>query len=336
MPMRRRSLQRRTPLQVAADRRAATLATTLGRAVRDARLEHGLRQVDVASRAAIAQSTESEMECGHGESVSLLVWTRVAYACGTDLRAYLERTSSSARPRDAVHLRHQELVARVATAGSWRPMPEAQLDIDPARSRSADLLLERPGEVALVEIWDSFEDVGAAFRSWDRRIGRLIEREAGRPRSIGRVAHAEDAHLVGARPNSALVRPTGTIGRLDGAQTANRLDGAQTANRLDGAQTANRLGGAKARPDETGEVRVAGCWVVRATRRNRQLVHEHETIFAARFPESGRLWLSAMEHAEGRMPERSGLLWTSVVGDRLFSARLQGQSRSDRAGPRRL
>ena len=327
MPTRRRSLQRRTPLQVSADRRAATLATALGRAVRDARLEHGLRQVDVASRAAIAQSTESEMECGHGESVSLLVWTRVAYACGTDLRAYLERTSSSARPRDAVHLRHQELVARVATAGSWRPMPEAQLDIDPARSRSADLILERPGEVALVEIWDTFEDVGAAFRSWDRRLGRLIEREAGRSRSIGRVAHAADACLAGARPNGAHVRPTGTLGRLDGAQTANRLDGAKTIGRLDGA---------KSRPNETGEVRVAGCWVVRATRRNRQLVHDHETIFAARFPESGRLWLTAMEHAEASMPERSGLLWTSVVGDRLFSARLQGQSRSDRAGPRRL
>ena len=313
MPMRRRALQRRTPLQVSADRRAATLATTLGRAVRDARLEHGLRQVDVASRAAIAQSTESEMECGHGESVSLLVWTRVAYACGTDLRAYLERTSSSARPRDAVHLRHQELVARVATAGSWRSMPEAQLDIDPARSRSADLLLQRPGEVALVEIWDTFEDVGAAFRSWDRRLGRLREREAGRPRSIERGAHAVDTDLAGAHRNGALARPIETVGRLDGAKAVGQLEGAKT------------------RPDETGEVRVAGCWVVRATRRNRQLVHEHETIFAARFPESGRLWLTAMEHAEASMPDRSGLLWTSVTGDRLFSGRLQGQSRGGRA-----
>jgi transcriptional regulator with XRE-family HTH domain len=327
MPTRKRSLQRRTPLQVSADRRAATLATTLGRAVRDARLEHGLRQVDVATRAAVAQSTESEMECGHGHDVSLLVWTRVAHACGTDLRAYLERTSSSARPRDAVHLRHQELVARLATAGSWRPMPEAQLDIDPARSRSADLLLERPGEVALVEIWDTFEDVGAAFRSWDRRLGRLIEREAGRPSPIGRGVHAAGVHLSGSHPNGALARPIGTAGRLDGSTTAGRLDGATTAGRLDGS---------KARPDETGEVRVAGCWVVRATRLNRQLVHEHETIFAARFPVSGRLWLTAMQHANAPMPERSGLLWISVVGDRLFPARLPGHSRGDLAGPRRL
>ena len=327
MPMRRRSLQRRTPLQVSADRRAATLATTLGRAVRDARLEHGLRQVDVASRAAIAQSTESEVECGHGESVSLLVWTRVAYACGTDLRAYLERTSSSARPRDAVHLRHQELVARVATAGSWRPMPEAQLDIDPARSRSADLLLQRPGEVALVEIWDTFEDVGAAFRSWDRRLGRLREREAGRPRPIGRATQPVDAGLAGAHPTGALARPIETFGPLDGAKAVGRLDGAKAVGRLEGAKT---------RPDETGGVRVAGCWVVRATRRNRQLVHEHETIFAARFPESGRQWLTAMEHAEASMPERSGLLWTGVAGDRLFSGRLQGQSRGARPVPRRM
>ena len=164
------------------------------------------------------------------------------------------------------------------------------------------------GEVALVEIWDTFEDVGAAFRSWDRRLGRLREREAGRPRPIGRATQPVDAGLAGAHPNGALARPIETVGRLDGAETFGRLDGAKT------------------RPDETGGVRVAGCWVVRATRRNRQLVHEHETIFAARFPESGRLWLTAMEHAEASMPERSGLLWTSIAGDRLFPGRLQGQS----------
>ena len=290
MPTRRRSHQRRTSLQVSADRRAAGLAATLGRAIRDARHEHGLRQVDVAARAAIAQSTESEMECGHGADVSLLVWIRTAYACGTDLRAYLERISASTQPRDAVHLRHQELVARLASAGSWRPMPEAQLDVDPTRSRSADLLLRRPGEAALFEIWDAFEDVGAAFRSWDRRLGRLREREAGRPRS-------SEVGMLPAevRPNGASVRPTETRARPDGSRL---------------------------RPDRTGEVRVAGCWVVRATRRNSQLVREHATLFAARFPGSGQRWLAALEHPEVSMPERAGLLWASVAGDRLFPARL--------------
>ena len=299
MPTRRRSHQRRTSLQVSADRRVAGLAATLGRAIRDARHEHGLRQVDVATRAAIAQSTESEMECGHGADVSLLVWIRTAYACGTDLRAYLERTSASAQPRDAVHLRHQELVARLASAGSWRPMPEAQLDVDPTRSRSADLLLRRPSEVALFEIWDAFEDVGAAFRSWDRRLGRLREREAGRPRS-------NEAGMlpVAMRPNGASMRPIETRARPDGSRTRARPDG-------------SRL-----RANGTGEVRVAGCWVVRATRRNRQLVREHATLFAARFPGSGQRWLASLEHPEVSMPERAGLLWATVAGDRLFPARL--------------
>ncbi len=294
MPTRRRSQQRRTSLQVSADRRAAGLAATLGRAIGEARREHGLRQFDVAARAAIAQSTQSEMECGHGADVSLLVWVRAAYACGTDLRAYLERTSASAQPRDAVHLRHQELVARLASAGSWRPMPEAQLDIDPTRSRSADLLLMRPDDVALFEIWDSFEDVGAAFRSWDRRLGRLREREAGRPRS-------NEARMLPAdvRPNGAGVRPIEPRERPDGS---------------------------KLHPDEPGQVHVAGCWVVRATRRNRQLVREHATLFAARFPGSGHRWLAALAHPEVSMPRRAGLLWATVAGDRLFPARLPDPS----------
>jgi hypothetical protein len=37
--------------------------------------------------------------------------------------------------------------------------------------------------------------------------------------------------------------------------------------------------------------RTSGCWVVRATRRNRLLLGAHSNLFRARFPGSGRLWL---------------------------------------------
>jgi transcriptional regulator with XRE-family HTH domain len=67
---------------------------------------------------------------------------------------------------------------------------------------------------------------------------------------------------------------------------------------------------------------INGCWIVRATRRNRQLVGEHENTFRARFPGSGRAWLAALTQPTSAMPRESALLWVSVNGERLFPSRL--------------
>lgn len=173
MPARRRSRVRRSREQVAADERARTLAGALGRSVRDARHRKNRTQRAVAGAAAVAQSTVSELERGRGSCVSLRVWCRVARAAGTDLRAYLEATSAADGPRDAVHLRHQELIVRTAAHGGWMALPEAPIDADRSRSRAADVLLRRGQEHALIDVWDWFDDVGAAFRAWDRRISRV-------------------------------------------------------------------------------------------------------------------------------------------------------------------
>jgi hypothetical protein len=116
------------------------------------------------------------MELGHGASVSLLVWTRVIRAAGSDLRAYLERATAADQPRDAVHLRAQELIVRTAEAGGWRAHPERAIDLDPARSRAADVVLTRRDELALVEVFDWVDDAGDAFRSWDRRLATVETR----------------------------------------------------------------------------------------------------------------------------------------------------------------
>ncbi|MDQ3691749.1 MAG: hypothetical protein M3406_17290 [Chloroflexota bacterium] len=94
---------------------------------------------------------------------------RASNAVDADLRAYLERASGAEQPRDATHLRHQELIARTAAVGGWRPQAEQAL----ATGGVADLLLARGDELALIEIWDWFADVGAAFRSWDRKTERV-------------------------------------------------------------------------------------------------------------------------------------------------------------------
>ena len=67
---------------------------------------------------------------------------------------------------------------------------------------------------------------------------------------------------------------------------------------------------------------VEGLLVVRATRRNRQLVREFATLFAARYPASSQGWLLALANPDTAMPGAAGLVWASVKGDRLFAARL--------------
>jgi hypothetical protein len=128
-----------------------------------------MTQTAAASVAGLSQSCWSDLERGRGANVSLRVWVRAGDAVGSDLRAYLERASAADQPRDAVHLRHQELIARTATTGGWQVRPEASL----GDAGVADLLLTRPLELALLEAWNWFADVGEALRSWDRKLERL-------------------------------------------------------------------------------------------------------------------------------------------------------------------
>src|SRR5438105_4892487 len=57
---------------------------------------------------------------------------------------------------------------------------------------------------------------------------------------------------------------------------------------------------AKMRTDEVP--RASGCCVLRATRRNRQLVAEHSAFFRSRFPGKGRAWIDALTTPEAAMP----------------------------------
>jgi transcriptional regulator with XRE-family HTH domain len=177
MPVRIRSRQRRTPTQAAADRRADELARYLGRGLRDARRSVGATQADVARAAAISRSLVSKIERGLAADASLMTWARTAQAIGVDVRAYVAGATATDGPRDAVHLRAQELIARSATAGGWQAHPERAIDLDPGRSRAADLVLTRGIKVVLVEVYDWLPDVGDAFRSWDRKLAS-VERRA--------------------------------------------------------------------------------------------------------------------------------------------------------------
>jgi transcriptional regulator with XRE-family HTH domain len=62
------------------------------------------------------------------------------------------------------------------------------------------------------------------------------------------------------------------------------------------------------------------CWVIRATRRNRELVSRYPEIFASRFPGSSRQWVAALSHGTPPPRER-GLVWADVPGTRLCAWR---------------
>jgi transcriptional regulator with XRE-family HTH domain len=171
MPDRRR---RASSFRLRARRRTAEIAHRLGTMLREARRSMGLRQVDVAERAGVTQSWVSRMERGHGGTASLETWAAVAEAASVRLVTFLEAIPGADRPRDYEHLKRQQLIIDLARRGGWTAIPEATLERDRGRlfPRSVDVRLRRTatGERAVVEIWDLFDDVGAAIRSFEGKL----------------------------------------------------------------------------------------------------------------------------------------------------------------------
>jgi len=178
---------KRTARQATADRQADVLVGRLGVMLKDARLRAGMTQATAAQSAGLSASTWSWLETGRDGRVTVATLNRAAVAVGAALNAYIKGASSATQPRDAIHLRNQELVIRVAAQGKWQPLPEELIDRDARTSRAADVLLcrrsagrrsaGRPACYAIVEIWDWLEDVGAAVRDWGRRLD-AVERYA--------------------------------------------------------------------------------------------------------------------------------------------------------------
>lgn len=68
--------------------------------------------------------------------------------------------------------------------------------------------------------------------------------------------------------------------------------------------------------------KTAGCWLVRATRRSRELIAEHRHFFRGRFPGSGRAWLAALSNPAAAMPTQPALFRVDVRGTRIYAARV--------------
>lgn len=142
--------------------------------LKDARLARRMTQAAASASAGISRSEWSELE--RGKTVATVpTINRAAFAVGGGLDAWIKQASAADQPRDAVHLRHQELIIRIASAGGWKALPEELIDRDARTSRAADVLLTRHNpahgvrEYALWDVWDWMADVGANVRDFSRR-----------------------------------------------------------------------------------------------------------------------------------------------------------------------
>ncbi len=144
----------------------------------------------------------------------MATWAAAAEAVGEQLVAFLEHIPGASLPRDYEHLKRQQLVVSAAMKGGWEPMPESPIDPNVIRSRSIDVFLTRRHrrEAAAVEIWDWFNDVGAAMRGLNDKVAAVR-------RSLGPEGDDRDALwsisglwvVRGTQRNRQLVRELGNL-----------------------------------------------------------------------------------------------------------------------------
>lgn len=71
-------------------------------------------------------------------------------------------------------------------------------------------------------------------------------------------------------------------------------------------------------------LQVGVCWVVRDTRRNRELLARYPHIIDSRFPGSSAAWVRALTDG-GPLPEQPGLVWSDLNATRIFARRRSGE-----------
>jgi HTH-type transcriptional regulator/antitoxin HipB len=213
-----------------------------------------------------------------------------------------------------------------------RRITQAQLGARVGLSQSTISELER-GEGGSLSL-DTLQRVAGAL---GRNLGIDLGRDAAaEPADAGHLAIQELAlrlgravgyegtfELAGARPGSPYSTDVGLVsrkmGRLLLIECVNTFGdvGASVRSsdrkRQEALEYAIALGGERALDVHT-------CWIVRATRRNRDLVARYPELFSARFPGSSAGWVRALTLGE-RPPSAAGLVWCDITATRVFARR---------------
>jgi transcriptional regulator with XRE-family HTH domain len=68
---------------------------------------------------------------------------------------------------------------------------------------------------------------------------------------------------------------------------------------------------------DRGPYRVAAIWIVRDTRRNREILARYPEVFAAAFTGSSRQWVAALTQSSAQPPPSLGLVWCDLRATRV-------------------
>jgi transcriptional regulator with XRE-family HTH domain len=154
-----------------ARQRVRELLTYFGRELRIARVTAGLTQEQVARRAGLTQEYVSAVE----RAAAAPAWEaacRLATAVGTDLSLRLFPTGSVSL-RDSGQLALAEVLVSEADR-SWR----ARMEVSVGNGRAHDLVLDRPEEVAAIEIERLFADMQGQTRQGQIKRDALAQHES--------------------------------------------------------------------------------------------------------------------------------------------------------------
>lgn len=162
---------RRTDAQVQGAREATRIATTLGSELKRTRLRRRLTQQALGEKVGLGQGRISELERGEGASAPLDTWVALGLALGRPVALSFSRDIEPDEPRDAGHLRAQELVLQFARRSGRRA--DFELPTRPAAPGLAiDVVIRDVATrtMVVVEIWNRLDDLGAAVRSVSRKL----------------------------------------------------------------------------------------------------------------------------------------------------------------------
>lgn len=191
---------RRPPAVITGVRESNAIAANLGRDAKRTRKTRRLTQEQLGEMVGLCQSEMSYLERGHGARTSIETWVAIGIALDRPIAIGFSRDVVEPLA-DAGHLAAQELLLRLATRAGWRGRFEVPSD-PRSPGHSTDIVLERPGEIVLVEIWNRLDDLGAAVRSSDRKLAHVAA-TGRRPSSCWL--------LVDTAANRAIVRRYPTI-----------------------------------------------------------------------------------------------------------------------------
>lgn len=191
------------------------------------------------------------------------------------------------------------------------------------------LALDRPVRIELSrDAREEPADAGhLAIQELVMRLGRAAGSRATfeLPTRPSKPAHSTDVGLRDDRARRLMLvecwNSIGDVGAAVRSTNRKRAEAEGLAAVIGGGRPAASRGHRLDGPDEPGEpYAVATVWVVRATRRNRELVARYPELFASRFTGSSRAWVNALTNGSPP-PTDLGLVWCDVRSTRIYAWR---------------